>query len=316
MKTLSRPAAASEPFARSVPPAASRQLAHRADERLPTTPLKADLNDSLPATATAASPGALAAAGVPSAGAPSIALLQSHSLSSLVQAEIERLILAGELPPGAKLTEALLAERLGVSRGPVREALRLLERSGLVRQEKNRGAYVRDLEPDEAAEIYELRAVLDEAVGRQLARAISPAQLAALTDMVDAMEALVAAGDAPGYMLLNLQFHDRLVEFAGNRRQTEIYRQLVNELSLFRRLNLADGQQMPTSASEHRAILDAIAAGDADAAGRALREHALASCDRSLRLHRALLAASEPRSEPSSERAAELATSAATESTR
>jgi phosphonate utilization transcriptional regulator len=313
MKTLSRPAAAApEPVARSVPPAAPGRLARRADERLPATASKADLNDSLPASAAGASPAALATAGVPSAGASSIALLQSHSLSSLVQAEIERLILAGELPPGAKLTEALLAERLGVSRGPVREALRLLERSGLVRQEKNRGAYVRDLAPDEAAEIYALRAVLDEAVGRQLACTVSSAQLAALRDMVHAMEAFVAAGDAPGYTLLNLQFHDRLVEFAGNRRQTEIYRQLVNELSLFRRLNLADGQQMPASASEHRAILDAIAAGDADAAGTALREHALESRDRSLRLHRALLAASPTSADP----AAELAASAATESPR
>ena len=272
MKTLSRPSVpATEPIARSVPLVVPQPAARRI---------------GLPAPQAAAS--------------PTIALLQSHSLGSLVQAEIERLILAGELPPGAKLTEALLAERLGVSRGPVREALRLLEHSGLVRQEKNRGAYVRDIALDEAAEIFELRAVLDEAVGRQLARSLLPDQLKALRGMVGQMEALVAAGKAADYALLNLQFHDRLVEFAGNRKQTEIYRQLVNELSLFRRLNLADGLQMPASASEHRAILNAIAAGDADAAGRALREHALESRDRSLRLHRALLPAplSNPTSNP------------------
>jgi len=79
----------------------------------------------------------------PEAPAPSISLLQKHSLPALVQREIERMILAGELPPGGKLTEAALAQTLGVSRGPVREAFRALEESGLVRLEKNRGVYVR-----------------------------------------------------------------------------------------------------------------------------------------------------------------------------
>jgi DNA-binding GntR family transcriptional regulator len=72
-------------------------------------------------------------------------LLQAHSLTSAVQAEIERLILCGELSPGAKLTEAALAERLGVSRGPIREAFRSLEETGLVRLEKNRGVFVRSI---------------------------------------------------------------------------------------------------------------------------------------------------------------------------
>ncbi len=86
------------------------------------------------------------------------------------------MILAGELAPGAKLNEAWLSERLGVSRGPVREAFRVLEESGLVRLEKNRGVFVREIPHEEAAEIYELRAVLDEFVGRRLAESITPAQ--------------------------------------------------------------------------------------------------------------------------------------------
>ena len=232
-----------------------------------------------------------AARSVPQAGGegapalPTIALLQAHSLTSVVQREIERLILDGALAPGAKLTEAMLAERLGVSRGPVREALRMLEQSGLVRQEKNRGAFVRDIPLDEASEIFELRALIDEGVGRQLARSILPEQVKQLRAMVEQMERLVKDGNAADYHLLNLQFHDRLVEFGGNRKLVAVYRQLINELSLFRRLNLADGAQLPASASEHRAILKAIAAGDADAAGTALREHALQSRDRTLRNH-------------------------------
>src|SRR5438552_7799690 len=77
--------------------------------------------------------------------AHTIALVQSNSLPNLVQQELERMILTGELPAGAKLTEAALAERLGVSRGPVREAFRALEEVGLVRLEKNRGVFVRQI---------------------------------------------------------------------------------------------------------------------------------------------------------------------------
>lgn len=211
---------------------------------------------------------------------PTIALLQSSSLTSVVQQEIERQILQGELAPGAKLIEAALAARLGVSRGPVREAFRMLEEAGLVRQEKNRGVFVRDIPLDEAMEIYDLRAMMDEAVGRTLATAITAEQMKALRAMVDAMERAVKAGEADRYHLLNLEFHDRLVEFTGNRKLTVIYRRLINELSLFRRLNLADAKLLPISASEHRAIVKAIASGDPALAGKAMRDHVLVSKDR------------------------------------
>jgi DNA-binding GntR family transcriptional regulator len=100
---------------------------------------------------------------------PTIALLQSNSLASVVQQEIERAILAGEYAPGSKLLEAALAEKMGVSRGPVREAFRVLDEAGLVRTEKNRGVFVRDIPIDEAIEIFDLRAAMDEWVGRRLA---------------------------------------------------------------------------------------------------------------------------------------------------
>jgi phosphonate utilization transcriptional regulator len=216
-----------------------------------------------------------------------IALLQAHSLTSAVHAEIERLILAGELAPGVQLIEAHFAERLGVSRGPIREAFRILEEAGLVRQEKNRGVFVRSIAPDEAADIYDLRAMLEESAGRQLAERIAPDQLRQLRTMVEQMERVVRDGHEPGagdqYHLLNLAFHETLVDFVGNRKLSALYRRLVKELSLLRRVNLAGGRQMPASASEHRGILKAIAAGDAEAAGRALRVHVLESKERALR---------------------------------
>jgi len=216
---------------------------------------------------------------------PTIALLQSSSLASVVQSELERMILGGELVPGDKLTETALAARLGVSRGPLREAFRMLEEAGLVRTEKNRGVTVRDLPVAEAIEIFDLRATMDEWVGRRLAESIAPAALKEIRNLVDRMELAVKARDAAAYHRLNLAFHDRLVELAGNGKLTSIYRKLVKELSLFRRMNLEAGGLMPTSVSEHRQIVRAIASGDAEAAGRAMFEHVMRSKERTIRNH-------------------------------
>jgi phosphonate utilization transcriptional regulator len=225
---------------------------------------------------------------------PTIALLQSSSLTSVVQQEIERAILVGEYGPGTKLIEATLALKLGVSRGPVREAFRMLEEGGLLRFEKNRGVFVRDIPTDEAVEIFDLRASLDELVGRQLATHITAVQLKEIKGLVTEMERQVKAQDAYHYHLLNLKFHDRLVELAGNSKLTAIYRKLIKELSLFRRLNLADGWLLPISVGEHRQIVKAIAAGDPEAAGRAMYEHAIESKERTIKKHLPPAAARAP----------------------
>src|SRR5205814_5983908 len=111
--------------------------------------------------------------------------------TSVVQQEIERAILQGEFEPGSKLIEANLARRLGVSRGPLREAFRMLEEAGLVRTEKNRGVFVRDIPIDEAVEIFDLRAAMDELVGRRLAEHITSPQLKEVRGLVDEMERAV-----------------------------------------------------------------------------------------------------------------------------
>jgi len=208
---------------------------------------------------------------------PAIRLVQSSSLATLVQRELERMILAGDLPAGVKLTEASIAEQLGVSRGPVREAFRALEGSGLVRLEKNRGVYVRQIGIGEADEIYELRAVLDEFVGRRLAETATAAQVRELRQIVERMEKASARNDVDTYLAANLDFHDRLVELTGNGKLLHVYRRLVNELHLFRRTTLAQGGALPVSTREHRDIVDRIAAGQPAAAGRALYDHVMAS---------------------------------------
>src|SRR3954469_12668948 len=127
---------------------------------------------------------------------PTIALLQSSSLTTVVQQEIERAILQGEYEPGSKLIEAALAQKMGVSRGPIREAFRMLEEAGLVRNEKNRGVFVRDIPIEEAVEIFDLRAAMDELVGRKLAKDIKTVELKEIKGLVDSMEKAVKAEDA------------------------------------------------------------------------------------------------------------------------
>ena len=124
-----------------------------------------------------------------------ISMLQNHSLTGAVQQEIERLINVGELGPGDKLTEAALAERLGVSRGPVREAFRVLEEAGLVQLEKNRGVFVRQVPLDEALEIFDLRAMIEAHVGATLAIKASEQQLQHLKKLVLQMEQAVRVVD-------------------------------------------------------------------------------------------------------------------------
>ncbi|RYF75924.1 MAG: phosphonate utilization associated transcriptional regulator [Comamonadaceae bacterium] len=226
---------------------------------------------------------------------PTISQLQGNSLANLVQAEIERMILDGRLASGEKLAESALAAELGVSRGPVREAFRMLEEAGLVRTEKNRGVFVRDVPLEEALEIFEIRAVMDLYVGRKLAQGLSTTQVRELRQLVDAMEQAVKAGNARDYHRFNLKFHDRLLELAGNAKLIATYRKLVNELSLFRRQNLND-ESMTVYLREHRQIVKAIASGDAEAAGQAMYQHVMNSRERTIERHRATAEAVRPAS--------------------
>ena len=209
-----------------------------------------------------------------------IAMLQTNSLSMLVQRELERRILAGELHAGAKLNEAAIADMLGVSRGPVREAFRSLEESGLVRLEKNRGVFVRQVSLEEADEIYELRAALDEFAGRRVAQKAAAADVRELHALVDRMDKAAAREELDLYYRTNLQFHDRLVELAGNAKLLATYRRLVNELHLYRRTTLAQEGALPISTREHHDIVEKISSGQAAAAGRALYDHAMGSRER------------------------------------
>jgi len=209
-----------------------------------------------------------------------LALLRSSTLPMVMQEEIERLIMTGELPVGSRINESELAARFNTSRGPIREALRALEEAGLVRNEKNRGVYVREISFDEADEIYELREALEEVIGRRVAVAMSSDAIDRMRAMVEAMRGAAQAKDLEQYAQLNLQFHDTLLEIAGSRKLTDTYKRLVKELHLFRMRALDSGGGLEVSAGEHSAIVDAIASGNPERAGIALRSHVAGSRER------------------------------------
>ncbi|MBL0144158.1 MAG: FCD domain-containing protein [Betaproteobacteria bacterium] len=202
-------------------------------------------------------------------------------LAARVHADIERQILSGKVLPGAKLVEEDVADRLRVSRGPVREAFRALEQAGLVRMEKNRGVFVREVSLREADEIYEVRAGLDELIGRLVAARLTAARLAELRRLLTRMELAARTEDVDSYYPLNVAFHDHLALAAGNGTLLASYRILVNQLHLYRRETLARGAgSFDISTSEHQRIVDLLAEGDGVKAGQLLFEHAMESRER------------------------------------
>lgn len=216
-----------------------------------------------------------------------IQFLRSQPLASLVQKEIERQILSGEFEAGKRLNELEIARTLGISRAPVRECLRTLEQTGLVVSRKNYGVYVRTVSLEEAREIYQMRSYIDAGVGRELAQNIAVSDFRLLEQMVARMEKAHAKRDAVAYHEINMAFHERMVELVGNRKLLDVYRKLLNELTLYRRQSLAQPGAMDHSAAEHREILAAIKSGEGDAAGRAMRDHIMASSGRLQRAHEA-----------------------------
>jgi len=221
---------------------------------------------------------------VPTAAA--IEMLRANSLATLAQRELERQIVSGELPVGAKLNESDIAGSLGVSRGPVREAFRALDQAGLVRVEKNRGVFVRQVSLEEANEIYEVRAALEGLIGRLAAQRASGEEIDRLRAVVRRMRSTGRGGRAAAYYPLNVEFHELLAQAAHNATLLANYRRVVNQLELYRRETLThSADNIPISTSEHHEIVDAVAARDAAHAERLAFDHVIQSRER---LHRAL----------------------------
>ncbi len=203
-------------------------------------------------------------------------IARTRSFVPLVRAEVERLIGAGDLMGGARINESALAARLGISRGPVREACRELANTGLLQSEMNRGFFVREVTVKQALDIYDLRATLFGMAARLAAQTASKGAIEALGALVTGMDEAIGASDLAAYYPLNLRFHQTLMEAADNYKLQQLWPLLEAELHLFRRRALVQEGAMRSSNDEHRAIVAALAKAEGARAGRLAERHIIA----------------------------------------
>lgn len=190
----------------------------------------------------------------------------------IVAETLEAEIIDGTLPPGAPLDEPSLARRFGISRTPVRAALQRLSGSGLI-ELRPRATRVRDPSPANLFEMFEVMAELESACARLACTRSDEHDRALLDAAVQACEAAAAQGEVSSYYAANLDFHFALYAASGNGFLAAQSRALHLRLTPFRRQQLRIPHRIGQSLGEHRAILQAIRAGTADAAGRAAFGH-------------------------------------------
>lgn len=182
-------------------------------------------------------------------------------------------IVDGAHPPGSQLVEARIAEDLGVSKTPVREALIRLQRDGLVRIEPYRGARVLEPSADDIREVLELRSLLECHIARDLATRQPQAVLAGLEHCVGESRAALDGSDGQALLDSLTEFSDLMAEACGNERMAKLLGDLRSVLLLIGSTSLRAPGREARSVAEHEAILAAIRDGDADAAVAATGAH-------------------------------------------
>jgi DNA-binding GntR family transcriptional regulator len=209
-------------------------------------------------------------------------IIRSKSIPQAVQETLTRMILRGDFQAGDKLNEIELATALKVSRGPVREAFRALEESGLVRSEKNRGVFVREVTLEEAKDLYDVRACLEAFACRLLAPKITEGQALELERIVEEMEPAYSRQDVESFYPRNVHFHNRIVEMANSPKLVSLYRNLINEVHLISRIGIAREGGRLIANPEHSEIVAALKAHDGPRAEKLITDHVLSSRDRFL----------------------------------
>ncbi|MFT6944873.1 MAG: DNA-binding GntR family transcriptional regulator [Yoonia sp.] len=198
---------------------------------------------------------------------------QSKLLTGSIEHQLEHLILGGELRPGERLHETQLSTRLGISRGPLREATRSLQAKGLVEVIPNRGVFVRSVSSGEALEIYDVRAAIFGLAGRLLTDIVNDEMLQTMYAFLENMDVSAANNDFDEYYRRNLAFHDFLILGTGNTTLAEQYHTLVNKLHLCRARSLVKAGGLSVSNHEHREMVDAVASGSRERAQGAFFRH-------------------------------------------
>ncbi|MFC3450529.1 GntR family transcriptional regulator [Amycolatopsis speibonae] len=203
-------------------------------------------------------------------------IIAPPSMADLATQALRAMILSGELPPGTRLVEAKLTERLGVSRPPLREALQVLAFEGLVVPHPRRGVIVRPLTRHDVYEIITLREELEAFAVRIGIPVRSPERLQACRNALAAFEQAGLDGDEGVFTQRKYDFHQSIVALAGHERVTEAYRALSLQMQLCMALNRSarrDAESLLQNVERHRELLTIIEGGDPEAVLKALADH-------------------------------------------
>lgn len=199
---------------------------------------------------------------------------EQQSLRDRVYTKLKQAIADGVFPSGSRLVESDLADRLKVSRTPVREALQRLAREGLVTVLPRKGVIIESLSLKDLEEIFLLREVLEGLAGSLAAQRIDEAQLELLRKNVDASHKAAKSKDLEEAIRLNAEFHSLVISAARSPRLAELLDVVMGQISNYRRISMSGPGRPKTAAEEHTKILDAIQQNNPEEAEASLRLHA------------------------------------------
>lgn len=157
-------------------------------------------------------------------------LLNHQTLSDHVAGMIRKMIFNGTLNPGERINQAQLAEKLEISRGPIREALRLLQNEGLIKHETNKGTFVTTLSRQDQYEIYTLRALLEGEAAHLAAKNLTPSDYEKLEELIDRFREFTLEEDLENLAKIDLEFHKKIVSKSGNVRLINMHQQLDTQV--------------------------------------------------------------------------------------
>ena len=202
---------------------------------------------------------------------PPAAPLRERALYEQVAEQLRSRIMAHTLHPGSWIDEQAIAAEFGISRTPLREALKVLAAEGLVTMKLRRGAYVTEVSDRDLVEVYHLLALLESDAAAVVAQHASAAQIAELESLHQEIETQVA--DRVRFFAANERFHMRLLEIADNRWRNQLVADLRKVMKLNRHHSLAKQGRLEASLKEHRRIMAALKARDATKAQQLMQQH-------------------------------------------
>lgn len=194
-------------------------------------------------------------------------------LRDLVFDYMKEAIISGEFKPGERLMEVQLASRLGVSRTPVREAIRKLELEGLVIMVPRRGAYVSDLSQKDILEVFEVRTALEGLAASLAAERMSNEEIHMLSEIMERFRECVDEGDQNGIIEADTEFHNLIFQTTRNDRLIQIYSNLQEQLKRFRKKYLEAYKRPNKLVPEHERVLEAIKKRTPETARKAAERH-------------------------------------------